>query len=137
VSPDRRYQLQNVEANQQIDALLEHLRVPAETWRLESELVTTALKLFEDGAAIADLKIANYALKRAPLRLQGLRALPRCSKGHGLWLGAHAGGPHHRRAGPELRQADDRVRVDGHHGGGKRRHGRRAGGRGGASGRLA
>jgi uncharacterized protein (TIGR00730 family) len=63
VSPDRRYQLQNVEANQQIDALLEHLRVPAETWRLESELVTTALKLFEDGAAIADLKIANYALK--------------------------------------------------------------------------
>ncbi|HTY77924.1 MAG TPA: TIGR00730 family Rossman fold protein [Candidatus Bathyarchaeia archaeon] len=63
VSPERRYQLQNAEANQQIDALLERLRVPGETWRLESELVTTALKLFEDGAATGDLKIANNALK--------------------------------------------------------------------------
>jgi len=63
VSPERRYQLQNEEANQQIDALLERLRVPGETWRFESELVTTALKLFEDGAPIADLKIANSALK--------------------------------------------------------------------------
>ena len=63
VSPERRYQLQNVEANQQIDALLERLRVPGDTWRLESELVTTALKLFEDGASVADLKIANSALK--------------------------------------------------------------------------
>ena len=63
VSPERRYQLQNLEANQQIDALLERLRVPGDTWRLESELVTTALKLFEDGASVADLKIANSALK--------------------------------------------------------------------------
>jgi uncharacterized protein (TIGR00730 family) len=63
VSPERRYQLQDAEANQQIDALLERLRVPGESWRLESELVTTALKLFEDGAAISELKIANAALK--------------------------------------------------------------------------
>jgi len=63
VSPERRYQLQNAEANQQIDALLERLRVPGETWRLESELVTTALKLFEDSALVGDLKIANAALK--------------------------------------------------------------------------
>jgi len=63
VSADRRYQLQNVEANQQIDALLERLRVPGDTWRFESELVTTSLKLFEDGASVADLKIANSALK--------------------------------------------------------------------------
>ncbi len=63
VSPERRYQLQNAEANQQIDALLERLRVPGETWRLESELVTTALKLFEDSAVVGDLKIANAALK--------------------------------------------------------------------------
>ena len=63
VSPERRYQLQNLEANRKIDALLEHLRVPGETWRYESELVTTALKLFEDGAQIADLKIASAALK--------------------------------------------------------------------------
>jgi uncharacterized protein (TIGR00730 family) len=63
VSAERRYQLQTQEANRQIDALLEHLRVPGETWRYESELVTTALKLFEDGAQVADLKIANSALK--------------------------------------------------------------------------
>jgi uncharacterized protein (TIGR00730 family) len=63
VSPERRYQLQNADANQQIDALLERLRVPGETWRLESELVTTALKLFEDGAGTGELKIANTALK--------------------------------------------------------------------------
>src|SRR2546426_6279336 len=63
VSPERRYQLQNQEANRQIDALLERLRVPGEKWRYESELVTTALKLFEDGAQVADLKIASAALK--------------------------------------------------------------------------
>jgi uncharacterized protein (TIGR00730 family) len=63
VSPERRYQLQNLEANRQIDALLEHLRVPGEKWRYESELVTTALKLHEDGAQVADLKIASAALK--------------------------------------------------------------------------
>jgi uncharacterized protein (TIGR00730 family) len=63
VSPERRYQLQNTEANQQIDALLERLRVPGDSWRLESELVTTALKLFEDHATIGELKISNSALK--------------------------------------------------------------------------
>jgi uncharacterized protein (TIGR00730 family) len=63
VSPERRYQLQDQEANRQIDALLERLRVPGEKWRYESELVTTALKLFEDGAQVADLKIASAALK--------------------------------------------------------------------------
>ena len=63
VSPERRYQLQNQEGNRKIDALLEHLRVPGETWRYESELVTTALKLHEDGAQVADLKIAGSALK--------------------------------------------------------------------------
>src|SRR5262249_6893421 len=63
VSPERRYQLQNAEANQQIDALLERLRVPGDSWRLESELVTTALKLFEDHATVGELKISNSALK--------------------------------------------------------------------------
>jgi len=63
VSPERRYQLQNQDANRQIDALLEGLRVPGQKWRYESELVTTALKLFEDGAQVADLKIASAALK--------------------------------------------------------------------------
>ena len=63
VSPERRYQLRDEAANRQIDALLEHLRVPGETWRYEADLVTTALKLFEDGAQVAELKIASAALK--------------------------------------------------------------------------
>lgn len=63
MSAERRYQLRDDEANRQIDALLERLRVPGATWRYEAEMVTTALKMFEDGAQVADLKIANSALK--------------------------------------------------------------------------
>ena len=63
VSPERRYQLQDEEANRKIDALLEHLRVPAETWRYQAEMLTTVLKTSGDGAQVADLKIANTALK--------------------------------------------------------------------------
>jgi len=63
VSPERRYQLQSDEANRRVDALLEQLRVPEATWRLYSEMLTTALKLFEDGAGVGDLKIATAALK--------------------------------------------------------------------------
>jgi len=63
VTPERRYQLQSDEANRRVDALLEQLRVPEATWRLYSEMLTTALKLFEDGAGVGDLKIANSALK--------------------------------------------------------------------------
>jgi uncharacterized protein (TIGR00730 family) len=63
VSPDRRYQLQSNEANQRIDALLEQLRVPEATWRFYGEMLITVLKMFEDGAGVADLKIAHTALK--------------------------------------------------------------------------
>jgi uncharacterized protein (TIGR00730 family) len=63
VSPDRPYQLQSDDANRSIDALLEHLRVPEGTWRLYGEMLTTVLKLFEDGAGAGDLKIASRALK--------------------------------------------------------------------------
>ena len=63
MSAERRYQLQDDEANRQIDALLERLRVPGGTWRYQAEMLTTALKMFEDGAQVADLKIANSALK--------------------------------------------------------------------------
>jgi uncharacterized protein (TIGR00730 family) len=63
VSADRHYQLQSDEANRSIDALLEHLRVPEATWRLYGEMLTTVLKLFEDGAGVADLKIASRTLK--------------------------------------------------------------------------
>ena len=52
VSAERRYQLQSDEANRRVDALLEHLRVPEATWRLYSEMLTTVLKLFEDGAGV-------------------------------------------------------------------------------------
>jgi hypothetical protein len=63
VSAERRYQLQSEEANRRIEALLEHLRVPEASWRLYGELLTTVLKLFEDGAQVVDLKITNAALK--------------------------------------------------------------------------
>ncbi len=60
---DRRYQLQSEEANRQLDALLEGLRVPRETWAYYSQMLTTVLKMFEDGADLGDLKIANSTLK--------------------------------------------------------------------------
>ena len=63
VSTDRPYQLQSDEANRRIDALLEHLRVPDATWRLYGEMLTTVLKMFEDGAGVGDLKIASRAFK--------------------------------------------------------------------------
>src|SRR4030095_15419471 len=63
VSADRRYQLKSEEATRRLDALLEHLRVPESTWPLYAEMLTTALKMYEDGAGIADLKIANAAFK--------------------------------------------------------------------------
>jgi uncharacterized protein (TIGR00730 family) len=63
VSPERRYQLQSDEANRRIDALLELLRVPEPTGRLYGEMLTTVLKMFEDGAGVADLKIPHTALK--------------------------------------------------------------------------
>ncbi len=63
VSADRRYQLQSEEANRRLDALLEHLRVPEAAWPLYAEMLTTALKMYEDGTGVADLKIANNAFK--------------------------------------------------------------------------
>jgi uncharacterized protein (TIGR00730 family) len=63
VSPDRHYHLQSEDANRRIDALLEQLRVPEPTWPLYADLLTTALKMYEDGAGVADLRIANSAFK--------------------------------------------------------------------------
>ena len=60
---ERKYQLQAEEANRQLDALLEGLQVPRETWPYYSQMLTTVLKMFEDGADGGDLKIANSALK--------------------------------------------------------------------------
>jgi uncharacterized protein (TIGR00730 family) len=63
VTADRRYQLQSEQGNRALDALLEQLRVPESSWRLYSEMLTTVLKMFEDGAGVVDLKITSAALK--------------------------------------------------------------------------
>jgi hypothetical protein len=63
VSAERRYHLQSEDANRRLDALLEQLRVPEPTWRLYAEMLTTVLKMFEDGGGVADLKIVNAAMK--------------------------------------------------------------------------
>jgi hypothetical protein len=60
---ERRYQLQSEEANRQLDALLAGLGVHQETSSYYAQMLTTVLKMFEDGAEIGDLKIANSALK--------------------------------------------------------------------------
>jgi len=60
---ERKYQLQAEEANRQLDAVLEGLQIPRETWPYYSQMLTTVLKMFEDGAEVGDLKISNSALK--------------------------------------------------------------------------
>ena len=59
----RRYQLQNDAANRLIADLLDVEEVPAERRGYYQQLLTTALKLHEDGAGTADLKITNTELK--------------------------------------------------------------------------
>jgi uncharacterized protein (TIGR00730 family) len=60
---ERRYQLQAQEANQQIQALLEGLQLPGGRRFLYAQLLTTVLKMYEDGADLGDLKITNNTLK--------------------------------------------------------------------------
>jgi hypothetical protein len=60
---ERRYQLQSEEANRHIDALLDGMQVPSERRLIYGQLLTTVLKMFEDGADLGDLKIANSTLK--------------------------------------------------------------------------
>src|SRR5262245_18538278 len=59
----RRYQLQAQEANQQIQAMLEGLQIPSDRRSLYAQLLTTVLKLYEDGADLGDLKITNNTPK--------------------------------------------------------------------------
>ena len=80
VSADRRYQLQSEEANRTLDALLERLRVPEATWRLYAEMLTTVLKMFEDGAGVADLKIAHSALKELRYGFKVFAPYRRCRR---------------------------------------------------------
>jgi uncharacterized protein (TIGR00730 family) len=63
VPESRRYQLQSEAANRLIVELLDAASVPPEkrVWLLS--MLTTVLKLHEDGASTGDLKITNAALK--------------------------------------------------------------------------
>jgi uncharacterized protein (TIGR00730 family) len=63
VPEPRRYQLQNAAANRLIQDLVEAAGVPLPTRGFVQQLLTTVLKLHEDGAPIGDLKITNAALK--------------------------------------------------------------------------
>lgn len=60
---DRRYALQNEEANRLIVDLLDVLAVPPDHRGYLQHMLTTVLKLYEDGALTGDLKITNTALK--------------------------------------------------------------------------
>jgi uncharacterized protein (TIGR00730 family) len=60
---ERRYQLQAPEANQQIQAMLDGLQIEGAKRPLYAQLLTTVLKMYEDGADLGDLKIANSTLK--------------------------------------------------------------------------
>ncbi len=60
---ERRYLLQSEETNRQIEELLEGLQIPKERWLYYAQMLTTVLKMFEDGADLGNLKLANAALK--------------------------------------------------------------------------
>jgi uncharacterized protein (TIGR00730 family) len=63
VAETRRYQLPNEAANQLIAQLLDTAGVVAEKRGFYQQLLTTVLKLHDDGALTGDLKITNTALK--------------------------------------------------------------------------
>src|SRR5437660_11602783 len=63
VAEPRRYQPQSEAANRLIEQLVETLAIPPETRGYFSQMLTTVLKLHEDGASTGDLKITNTALK--------------------------------------------------------------------------
>jgi len=63
VPESRRYQLQNENGNRLIAELLDVCGVPSDRRGYYQQLLTTVLKLGEDGALASDLKITNTALK--------------------------------------------------------------------------
>jgi uncharacterized protein (TIGR00730 family) len=63
VAESRRYQLQNEAANRLIAELVDVAGVPPERRGYFQHLLTTVMKLHEDGALTGDLKITNTALK--------------------------------------------------------------------------
>jgi uncharacterized protein (TIGR00730 family) len=63
VAEARRYQLQNEKANRLITELVDVAGVPPEHRGYIQHLLTTVLKLHEDGTPTGDLKVTNTALK--------------------------------------------------------------------------
>jgi uncharacterized protein (TIGR00730 family) len=63
VADSRRYQLQNEAANRVIAELVDVAGIPPERRGYFQHLLTTVLKLHEDGAPVSDIKITNAALK--------------------------------------------------------------------------
>jgi hypothetical protein len=63
VPESRRYQLRNETANRLIAELIDAAGVPADRRSYYAQMLTTVLKLNDDGALRGDLKITNTALK--------------------------------------------------------------------------
>jgi uncharacterized protein (TIGR00730 family) len=63
VAETRRYQLQNEAANRLIAELVDVAGVPSERRGFVQQMLTTVLKLHEDGVSAGDLKITTTALK--------------------------------------------------------------------------
>jgi uncharacterized protein (TIGR00730 family) len=63
VPEPRRYQLQNEAANRAVAALLDAAGVSSDRRGYYQQLLTTILKMHEDGASVPDLKVTNAALK--------------------------------------------------------------------------
>jgi hypothetical protein len=63
VPEQRRYQLQNEAANRLITEILDAAAVPPDRRGYLQHLLTTAVKLHEDGATAGDLRVTNAALK--------------------------------------------------------------------------
>jgi len=63
VPESRRYQLKSDAANRALAALIEAEGVPPDRRGFYQQLLTTVLKLHEDGASVSDLKVTNAALK--------------------------------------------------------------------------
>jgi uncharacterized protein (TIGR00730 family) len=63
VPESRRYQLQDDAANRLIAELLNEVGVPADRRFYYQQLLTTVLKMHEDGTSLGDLKVTNTALK--------------------------------------------------------------------------
>ena len=87
---ERRYQLQAQEANEQIQAILEGLQIPGDRRLFYAQLLTTVLKMYEDGADLGDSEDRQQYAKRATIRLQSLQPLSRPPESHRLRIGAHA-----------------------------------------------